>query len=448
MNYLARLKITTVGLLIMLMLFCVGLLPKTQAVSPPPDGGYANENTAEGDFALFFLTIGSNNTAIGNGALFRDTTGSYNTGAGASALESNITGSYNTATGYRSLFSSNTGTYNTATGYESLYSNTTGIDNTANGVFALFDNTTGSYNTAIGDGAMEFNSTGSSNTASGFNALYSNTTGYSNTVAGVLALYNNTTGFANTASGESALYYNTTGVENTAVGNQALYSNTSGGNNTAVGLTALFANTTGSNNIALGSGAGSNLTTGSNNIDIGNVGVAAESHTIRIGTTGTQTITFVAGVRGVPVSGGQPVAVSPTGQLGIRASSARFKEAIKPMDKASEAILSLKPVTFRYKKELDPRGAAQFGLVAEQVPQVNPDLVARDDQGKPFTVRYDEVNAMLLNEFLKEHRTVQELKNEIAALTATVKEQASQIQKVGARLEVNESRSRTVLNNQ
>src|SRR5204862_7797623 len=184
---------------------------------------------------------------------------------------------------------------------------------------------------------------------------------------------------------------------------------------------------------------GSNLTTGSNNIDIGNAGVAGESGNIRIGTSGTQTATFVAGIRGVVIAGAQPVGVNTSGQLGVRASSARFKENIKPMDKASEAILLLQPVTFRYKKEFDPRGAAQFGLVAEEVAKVNPDLVARDDQGKPFTVRYDEVNAMLLNEFLKEHkafleeqRTVEELKKQVAALTAG-------LQKVNAQLEASKS---------
>ena len=170
-----------------------------------------------------------------------------------------------------------------------------------------------------------------------------------------------------------------------------------------------FNNTTGSNNIALGFNAGFNLTTGSNNIDIGNTGVAAgESNTIRIGTEGTQKATFIAGISGVTVAGGVGVIIDTNGHLGTVVSSARFKDEIKPMDKASEAILALQPVTFRYKKELDPDGIPQFGLVAEQVEKVNPDLVARDEQGKPYTVRYEAVNAMLLNEFLKEHRKVEE----------------------------------------
>ncbi len=286
--------------------------------------------------------------------------------------------------------------------------------------YALYFNTTGYDNTASGLAALYSNSTGADNTASGVNALYSNTTGSYNTAQGSAALATNTTGIQNTANGWGALNQNSTGNYNTAVGLQALLNNSTGNNNTATGLDALFSNTIGSNNIALGAGGGGNLTTGSNNVDIGNGGVAAEANTIRIGTSGTQTAAFIAGIRGVAITGAQPVGVNATGQLGIRASSARFKEAIKPMDTASEAILSLRPVSFRYKKELDPKGEQQFGLVAEEVAQVAPDLVARDDQGKPFTVRYDEVNAMLLNEFLKEHRKVEEQSQDIATQKTTI----------------------------
>ena len=228
------------------------------------------------------------------------------------------------------------------------------------------------------------------------------------------------------------------------MGVAALSANTTGGNNSANGFQALQSNTTGSNNIALGSLAGANFTTGSNNIDIGNPGVAAESNTIRIGTGGTQTVTFIAGIRGVAVAGGQPVAVNANGQLGIRASSARFKEAIKPMDEASENIFSLQPVTFRYKKELDPKGIPQFGLVAEQVAEVDPDLVARDDQGKPFSVRYDEVNTMLLNEFLKEHRKVQEQEATLTQLKSTVARQQKGMEVLSARLEEQDSKIQKV----
>jgi trimeric autotransporter adhesin len=165
-------------------------------------------------------------------------------------------------------------------------------------------------------------------------------------------------------------------------------------------------NTTGSNNIALGNAAGSDLTTGNNNIDIGNIGVSAESNSIRIGTQGTQTATYVAGIFGATVMDGVSVYVATDGHLGTVISSVRFKKDIQPMDKASEAILALKPVTFHYKT--DSMGRSQFGLIAEEVAKVNPDLVVQDKDGKPYTVRYDQVNAMLLNEFLKEHKRVEE----------------------------------------
>jgi hypothetical protein len=191
----------------------------------------------------------------------------------------------------------------------------------------------------------------------------------------------------------------------------------------ADGFDALFHNTTGSNNTALGTSAGQNLTTGSNNIDIANSGVAGEAAKIRIGTVGTQKATFIAGIRGVTVAGGVGVIVGTNGQLGTTTSSERFKDQIKPMDKASEAILALKPVTFRYKPELDPAGIPQFGLVAEQVEKVNPDLVARDADGKVNTVRYEAVNAMLLNEFLKAHRKVEQQQAMIAELKSSANDQ-------------------------
>jgi len=209
--------------------------------------------------------------------------------------------------------------------------------------------------------------------------------------------------------------------------------------NTAIGASALFFNTSGESNIAIGPSAGFNLTTGSNNIDIGNKGVAAESNTIRIGKKGTQTAAYLAGIRGTTVAGGIGVLIDNNGRLGTSTSSARFKEAIKPMDKASEAVLALQPVTFHYRKELDPESIPQFGLVAEDVAKVSPDLVARDDDGKPYSVRYEAVNAMLLNEFLKEHRQVEAEGNEIGNLKATVTElisalkaQAVEIQKINA----------------
>src|SRR5204863_1953571 len=181
---------------------------------------------------------------------------------------------------------------------------------------------------------------------------------------------------------------------------------------------------------------GLNLTTGNNNIDIGNVGVAGESKTIRIGKSGTQTRTFIAGISGVTVAGGVGVIVGTNGQLGTVVSSARFKEAIQPMDKASEAILALKPVTFHYKQELDPDGIPQFGLIAEQVEKVNPDLVIRDEDGKVNTVRYEAVNAMLLNEFLKEHRKVEEKAGEIAQMKKQIETLTATVLKVSERVAV------------
>jgi hypothetical protein len=205
-------------------------------------------------------------------------------------------------------------------------------------------------------------------------------------------------------------------------------------------------NTTGSFNIALGDNAGFNLTTGSNNIDIGNVGVAGEAKTIRIGKQGTQTATFIAGINGATVPTGVAVIVDGSGHLGTTTSSARFKEAIKAMDKASEAILSLRPVTFHYKHDLDPDCIPQFGLVAEEVEKVNPDLVARDAEGKPYTVRYEAVNAMLLNEFLKEHRKNEEQQATIARLEKEIEALTAGLQKVSAQLEASKPAPQVVNN--
>ena len=360
-----------------------------------------------------------------------------NTALGTNVLVSNTTGLDNTANGFQALLNNTTGSDNTANGFSALASKTTGGFNTANGVDALFSNTTGSSDTATGVGVLQFNTTGTNNTADGLNALHDNTTGNDNTANGVNAIQNNTTGSFNTATGLGALK-----------------SNTTASNNTASGVAALLRNTTGSGNIALGSSAGSILTTGSNNIDIGNVGVAGEAAKIRIGTAGTQTAAFIAGIHGVAVTG-TAVVVNGSGQLGVAPSSERFKEAIKPMDKASEAILALKPVTFHYKHELDPEGIPHFGLVAEDVEKVNPDLVARDAEGKVFTVRYEAVNAMLLNEFLKEHRRVEEQDHKIGKQEATIAKQQKQIealtaglQRVSAQVEMSRPAAQMVLNDQ
>ena len=347
----------------------------------------------------------------------------------------------NTAQGENALIANTTGFSNTAVGSFALSSNTTGNNNTAYGDEALTANTTGSLNTAFGFQSLAASTTGSGLTALGYQALTSNTTGLQNTAVGNAALAGNTSGLLNTAVGNDVLDNNIDGSNNTAIGGNALEFNISGGMNTAVGHFALR-NTTGTNNTALGDSAGVNLTNGSNNIDIGNAGVAGDTGRIRIGTAGTHSQTFVAGIRGATVSGGIAVFVNANGKLGTNTSSRRFKDETKPMDKASEAILALNPVTFRYKADLDPEGIPQFGLVAEEVEKIHPDLVVRDEKGEVYTVRYEAVNAMLLNEFLKEHRkveqheaTIAELRKEMATVNARLKDHETRIEKVGARLE-------------
>jgi hypothetical protein len=393
--------------LIIFGLVCFALVQNTQAVDPPPDGGYG-DNTAEGTDALFSLTSGIGNTALGYQALYSNTGGGANTATGMNALKSNTNGLYNTATGCFALIYNSTGWDNTATGTSAMFHNTTGYWNTANGMQALFYNTTGYYNTATG-----------------VNALVSNTTGYYNTATGALSLYLNTTARYNTATGYQALFGNRIGSNNTADGLNALYSNNSGSNNTGIGMDALFNNTIGNGNIALGAFAGVNLTTGSNNIDIGSAGVAGESNTTRIRNIYSS------------VASGRAVYVNSDDKIGTLSSSRRYKEQIKPMDKASEAILWLKPVTFRYKKEIDPMHCLGFGLIAEEVAQVNADLVTCDADGKPETVRYEAVNAMLLNEFLKEHRKNEEQEATIARQQEQIDALKAGLQKVSDQLEAN-----------
>jgi hypothetical protein len=328
------------------------LAQRTQAVNPPPDGGYPGGNTAEGQSALLNLTSGTFNTAVG---LF--------------SLRSNTEGNFNTAIGGGALFA-NTANDNTATGAGALLSNTTGTDNTANGSFALLNNTTGTENAAFGAKALLSSTTGGGNTAVGFNALPNNTTGITNT---------------------------------------------------AVGFNAGFGITTADNVIVIGTNvAGQNL-----------------DHSC-----------FIGEIFGQTSSGGTAVFIDSNGRLGTATSSQRFKEGIEPMAQTSEALFALKPVRFLYKKEIDPTRTSQFGLVAEEVEKVDPALVVRDKEGKAYSVRYDQVNAMLLNEFLKEHRkvdkqsreiveqraTITELKKGMATVMAELKEQASQIQKVSAQL--------------
>ena len=395
---------------IALVLVCFALSPAPNAfgVVPAPDGGYPGNNTAEGADALFSLTSGIDNTALGFQALYRNTNGNFNTAEGFRSLFNNTTGANNTATGVQALFSNTTGNYNTALGVNTLYHNTNGVENTAVGVQALFNNTTGSWNTALGTSTLYRNTTRGYNTAIGWQALFNNTAGQANTATGFGALQSNTGGSWNTAIGTDALEDNTTANYNTAIGFGALATNTTGANNTALGAFAISGNTYGHDNIALGHQAGYNLTTGSSyNIDIGSPGAVGESNTIRVGLSQQHQATYIAGISGKTATNGAAVFVTANGKLGTVTSSRRFKKDIADMAAASEALLALRPVTFRYKPELDQAGIPQYGLVAEEVAKVNPDLVVRDEKGEIYTVRYEAVNAMLLNEFLKEHRKVE-----------------------------------------
>jgi len=403
-----HMKTKNLSLVLIPVFACFSALPSSQAVNPPPDGGYPGFNTAEGQNALFGLTTGVANTGVGWYSLWSNTDGSYNTAVGAGTLLFNI--------GDQGAFE--------------------GVDNTA-----------------VGAAALLFNTTGTDNTATGAVALLNNTEGSNNTATGSFALQSNTTGNLNTATGLSALFSNTTGIGNTAVGS-ALNLNTTGGGNTAIGTGALSSNTTGNANIAIGGFAGHALTTGDQNIVIGNPSaVAGESNTIRIGGN-SQTRAFIAGIRGVATGNNDAVnvVIDSDGQLGTVSSSRRFKKEIKPMDTASDAILALKPVTFHYKA--DTKSTPQFGLIAEEVAKVNSDLVVRDKKGEIYTVRYDAVNAMLLNEFLKEHHKNEEQEATIAQLKRDSAEQRKQIetltaglQKVSGQLELSQPAPRTVVSN-
>ena len=405
-------KRNILSLILISLLTGFALVQPAQAVVPPPDGSYPGGNTAEGQDALLHLSTGVHNTAVGFLSLKTDTTGSYNTAIGSGTLRANRSDA------------------NTATGTFALLNNTGGRQNTANGALALLSNTSGNVNTAVG-----------------YSALVSNTVGFQNTAIGDSTLGSNTTGNNNTASGSAALSNNTTGDGNTATGFGALNNNGTGGGNTAVGYSALSVNQSGIVNIALGFHAG-DLTTGDNNIVIGSRGVQGESNTIRIGGGvfgyGPQTAALIAGISGTAVVG-DAVVVDGNGQLGTVASSARFKKNIKPMDKTSEAILALKPVSFQYRS--DSKGTPQFGLIAEEVAKVNPDLVVRNRNGEIYSVRYDQVNAMLLNEFLKEHRTVQEQGATITELKKQVEALSAGLQRVNAQLQLNKPAPKMAKNN-
>jgi trimeric autotransporter adhesin len=398
MKSLIKLKTTTL-LVIPLVVACFALLPRAQAATPEllpapaPDGFYNGFNTAEGLNALFSV-----NTAVGQ----------FNTAVGFAALKFDTSGAHNTAVGGQALLNNN-GSFNTAVGENALVHNTTGIQNMA-----------------LGQGALAVNTGGNDNTAMGFQAL-NGITADNNTGVGFQAMQN--------ATGSSAIF-------NTAVGFRAL-PNATGNANVAIGDLTLPSNTSGFFNTAIGAAAGFNHVTGNNNIYIGqgSFGVANESHSC-----------YIQEIFGQP-GGTQFVAVNSAGKLGFFTSSRRFKDEIKPMDKTSEVIYALKPVSFRYKAEIEPSRPLSFGLIAEDVEKISPALVQRGRDGQVNTVRYESINAMLLNEFLKEHQKVQELEATVAqqqkgmeALVAQVKEQAAQIQKVSAQVETIKPAPKVVAN--
>jgi trimeric autotransporter adhesin len=441
MNPVIQLK-TTPPLLMTLMLLCSALSPIARALAPPPDGGYPGFNTAEGQNALFSLTTGVANTAVGWLSLQSDTDGSFNTAIGVGTLLFNIgnqstgDGTQNTAVGAAALLLNTTGARNTAVGVVALLNND-GDGNTAVGFHALVNNATADANTATGAFALENNTTGASNTAIGFGALLFNTEGNDNTAIGDNALVFNATGGSNTAAGSFALHNNTSGNNNAAFGFNSLFHNTDGSNNTAIGDDALFNSTSGGQNTALGRNAGSGVTTANNVICIG----------ANVAGANVDNSCFIGNIRGAVVApDAVSVMIDSFGKLGTTTgSSRRFKKDIRQMDNASETILALKPVTFHYNS--DKTETPQFGLIAEEVEKVNRDLVARDDQGIVYAVRYDAVNAMLLNEFLKEHRHVQEQDAVIARLQAQIQALTAGLRKVSAQIELSKSAPQTVLNN-
>ena len=405
----------------------------------------AEDNTATGFKAMQHTTTGSWNTAMGTLALQYNTTGSRNTGVGPEALLNNTTGNNSTAIGFLALSNSKTASDNTAIGTQTLYTNTTGHDNTASGVQALFSNTTGYFNTATGVEAMYGNVTGYYNTAVGYGALKSKTGptatyakgGTSNTALGYETLAANITGWQNTAVGESVLTSNTIGAHNTGIGEDSLYGNLSGNHNTAWGESTLYNNvsgndnvaggyyalntTTGSGNAAIGHQASMNLvtgdyntaigyqsgyglTSGSHNIYVASAGASTESYIIRMGTQGKHLGAYIAGISGVTATGGAAVYINSSGQLGTLPSSQRFKKDIKSLETISEKILNLRPVTFRY-KQADEKGSfpTQFGLIAEEVAKILPELVMFDEDGKPLSVFYHLLTPLLLAELQRGH---------------------------------------------
>jgi uncharacterized coiled-coil protein SlyX len=363
----------------------------------------ATNNFGAGLGALSPASTGTQDTAVGDYALYANATGASNTAVGASALQNNTTGSFNTAIGTGALFKNITSPYNTAVGYNALLNNTTSIGD----------------NTAVGFSALSENTTGAANVAMGFATLKSNTTGNRNTSIGLGGQNGTTTGSDNTALGYQALSRNTTGNYNTALGEQALFSST------------------GSSNVGVGYFAGWNLTTGNNNVDIANQGATSDSGVIRIGSPASQTATFIAGIRGTRTGNDNavPVVIDSNGQLGTVSSSRRFKEDIQDMGAASSGLMRLRPVTFRYRQPFsDGSKPLQYGLIAEEVAQVYPNLVARSADGQIETVKYQVLNCMLLNELQKQNATIAAQKDALASQQASLAAQQKEIRSLTERL--------------
>jgi len=387
-------KTTIPQSLIVTLIVCLGSLQDTQAVNPPPDGGYPNFNTAEGQNALFSLTTGVANAAVGWYSLFSNTDGSFNTALGTGTLLFNV-GDQNTGNG----------TQNTAIGAAALLGNTTGAHNTATGSGALVSNSTGSFNTATGVNALSSNTGGVSNNALGWGAMLSNTTGSNNTAVGVRALEDNTVGAANIALGEQALANNVSGNGNVAVGYQAAI-NANGSNNTALGASAGLAWGVAGANVCIGQGVTGSFFDGGIT-RIRNIGTLA---------LGGATNVVIASIGGIG-----------DGELGYNAFSRRYYEDIQPVDKASETLLALRPVSFRAKNNVGAANVKLYGLIAEDVATVDPDLVVYNSDGQPETLRLDSINAMLLNEFLKARRQIDAQQKQIETLTAGLQKVSAQL---------------------
>jgi len=431
----------------------------TALAGQPPDvvSSDSASNTAMGTDALLSITSGYQNTGAGNDALLSTSTGYKNTAIGFAALENNSTGYDDSAFGSGALLLNTTGSDDTGLGMDALYHNLEGSQNTAAGTQALYSNTTGTSNSANGNGALYYN-LGSGNDATGTYALVQNTSGGFNTASGAAALDKNTVGNYNVAVGYEALFFNQSGSNNVGVGFRSLYYSTgsdndafgyealgnlfntsTGSGNTALGHMSMMNNTAGgSQNIAIGYGAGNDaaeLTHGNNNIDIGSPLPSNESDKIRIGVNGTQTDTFIAGIGTAKVTGAA-VYVTSSGQLGVLASSERYKTAIAPMGASTDKLAKTRPVIFHLKDE--PEGAVQYGLIAEELDKLYPELVIRDANGVIQGVRYDELAPMLLNR-------LQQQQSIILAQADQAVAQDARIAEIGAREQALQSQLADVL---